>query len=56
MKEKPLNTKLINICAWCGKEQYGVFDESVSITHGICQDCLDSVNSEKSLQNLISHG
>jgi hypothetical protein len=47
MNNDELTTKLINVCAWCGREQYGVFDDSASKTHGICNDCLANVNEER---------
>lgn len=47
MYRSKLTAKLINVCAWCGKEQYGVFDESASITHGICEECLDALQQNK---------
>ena len=47
MHKTKLTTGLINVCSWCGKEQYGVFDDSASVTHGICQECLAAVLEDK---------
>ena len=47
MHKSKFATKLVNVCAWCGKEQYGVFDDSASTTHGICQKCLAALSQDE---------
>jgi hypothetical protein len=41
MDKKDPTKKMINVCAWCGKLKHGIFDDSASVTHGICQECLN---------------
>ena len=47
MHKSKFATKLVNVCAWCGKEQYGVFDDSASTTHGICQKCRAALSQDE---------
>lgn len=39
MPKDNLTTNPVNVCARCGREQYGDFDDTASTTHGICEDC-----------------
>ena len=47
MDKKDPTTKMINVCAWCGKLKHGVFDNSAYVTHGICQECLDAIKQDE---------
>ena len=41
--------KIVNICAWCSKEKYGVFDDPASVLMTFAKNVLRSSLRERTL-------